>query len=127
MDPLPERGLTIIHEESWEGGLILPFARDLREGLGIGVQAEFDFVYDEEKDEHRLDFLHTVVFGLDLTEEVGVFGEYLGIASPDYQAYASVGATYAINENLQLDFGTLIGLNDAAEDFSIYPGFTLRF
>ncbi|MBT4503579.1 MAG: transporter [Gemmatimonadetes bacterium] len=116
-----------LSNEEWEGGLILPFARDLREGLGLGLQAEFDFVYDDAKDEHRLDFLHTAVIGLDLTEQVGIFGEYLGIASSDYQAYASAGATYAVNENLQLDFGTLVGLNDAAEDFSIYPGFTLRF
>jgi hypothetical protein len=118
---------TDLSNDKWEGGLILPFARDLREGLGLGAQAEFDFVYDDTKDEHRLDFLHTVVLGLDLTEKVGFFGEYLGIASSDYHAHASVGATYAVNENLQLDFGTLIGLNDTAEDFSIYPGFTLRF
>jgi hypothetical protein len=116
-----------LSNEEWEGGLILPFARDLKEGLGLGVQGEFDLVYDDAKDEHRLDFLHTVVIGLDLTEKAGVFGEYLGVASSDYQAYASAGATYAVNENLQLDFGTLVGLNDAAEDFNIYPGFTLRF
>ena len=57
---------TDVSNEKWEGGIILPFSRDLREGLGLGAQAEFDFVYDDAKDEHRLDFLHTVVFGLDL-------------------------------------------------------------
>ena len=118
---------TDVSNDEWEGGLILPFARDLQEGLGLGAQAELDLVYDAEEDEHRIDFLHTVVLGLELNEQTGVFGEYLGVAGRDYEAYVSVGATYGVNENLQLDFGALVGLSDAAEDFSIYPGFTLRF
>ena len=118
---------TDVSNDEWEGGLILPFARDLQEGLGLGAQAELDLVYDAEEDEHRIDFLHTVVLGLELNEQTGVFGEYLGVAGSDYEAYVSVGATYGVNENLQLDFGALVGLSDAAEDFSIYPGFTLRF
>ena len=116
-----------LSNEEWEGGIILPCARDLREGVGFGAQAEFDLAYDDGKGEHRLDFLHTVVFGLDLNERAGIFGEYLGVASSDYEAYASGGATYGVSENLQLDFGALIGLNDAAADFSIFPGVTFRF
>jgi len=40
---------------------------------------------------------------------------------------ACAALAVGVNENLQLDFGALVGLSDAAEDFSIYPGFTLRF
>ena len=112
-----------------EGGLIVPLAISLGERLGLGLMAEFDAVWDEEDDDYDLDFVHTASLAVDLTERVGAFVEYIGVANSDggdYRATAGVGITYALSEGLQLDLGVNAGLNNAAEDLRIFSGLTLR-
>ncbi len=110
-----------------EGGLILPFSLDLAEGIGLGLMAEFDAVHDGIGG-YDIEFVHSAVLGFDLTERLGVFTEYVGISgSSPYQAYFSTGMTLAISEDLVLDAGVQVGLNDAAEDIGVFGGFTRRF
>ena len=111
-----------------EGGLILPFSTDLADGIGLGLMAEFDAVYDEVDGDHDLEFLHSAVLGFDLTERLGLFAEYIGIASPaPYQAYLSGGLTLSLSEDLMLDCGARAGLNENSDDFGAFAGFTKRF
>jgi opacity protein-like surface antigen len=120
-----------IGNEKIEGGLIVPFAIDLAEGVGLGLMAEFDAVYDGEADDYDLEFVHTAVVGFDVTDRVGAFVEYVGVASSDssssYAASAGLGVTYALNDNCQLDCGVNVGLNDATDDLNPFVGFTIRF
>ncbi|MEM7697550.1 MAG: transporter [Verrucomicrobiota bacterium] len=119
---------TAVSSGEWEGGLIVPFAMPLTDGIGLGLMAEFDAVYDDDQDRHEFEFLHSAVLGIDLTEQLGAFVEYIGIAGEaSYEAYFSGGFTYGISENLVLDWGTTIGLNDAADDLAVFGGFTKRF
>lgn len=118
---------TAISNGEVEGGLILPFSMDLKEGLGLGLMAEIDAVHDGVND-YDLEFVHSAVLGFDLTERLGLFTEYVGVTGPSpYRAYASTGLTYSISKDLVLDTGVQIGLNDAAEDIGIFGGFTKRF
>jgi hypothetical protein len=118
---------TSMSNDKWEGGLIVPFSMDLREGLGLGLMAELDYV-DDGTGTYDFEFVHTAVLGFDLTEKLGCFIEYVGILGEDrYEAYASGGLTYSINSNLMLDCGTQVGLNDDAEDIGLFSGFTVRF
>lgn len=111
-----------------EGGLILPFGMDLADGIGLGLMAEIDAVHDDATDSHDIEFLHSAVLGFDLTESLGCFTEYIGVAGPGpYQAYFAGGFTYWINENFVLDVGTQAGLNDHSEDVGVFGGFTKRF
>ena len=118
---------TAISNGEVEGGLILPFSMDLKEGVGLGLMAEIDAVHDGVND-YDLEFVHSAVLGFDLTDRLGLFTEYVGISgTTPYQAYASTGLTYSISKDLVLDTGVQIGLNDAAEDVGIFGGFTKRF
>lgn len=114
-----------------EGGLILPFAVDVTEGMSLGLMAEFDAVYDEDDGDHDLEFVHTAVLGFDLIQRVGAFIEYVGVLGSDsstpYAASAGVGLTFALNDNCQLDCGLNFALNDAADDLNPFAGFTVRF
>lgn len=111
-----------------EGGLIIPFALDVSDSVEFGLMAEIDAVYDDELDRYDLAFVHSAVIGLDLTERVGVFTEYIGVAGPGaYQAYFAGGFTLALSEDLLLDCGTEVGLNSAAEELGVFAGFTKRF
>ena len=85
-------------------------------------------MWDDEGGDHEWEFLHTAVLGFGLTETVGLFVEYIGIAGPgDYQALASAGFTWGQTDNLQWDIGFTAGLTDAAEDFSVFQGVSFRF
>ncbi|MEM9480693.1 MAG: transporter [Verrucomicrobiota bacterium] len=119
---------TSLSNDEWEGGLIVPFSTGLTERVGLGLMAEFDAVYDDEKGDHDFEFLHTAVIGVDLTDRLGTFVEYVGITGDTpYQAYAAGGFTFAVSGDLVLDCGAQAGLNDAAEDIGVFAGFTKRF
>lgn len=119
---------TDLSNEKWEGGLILPFSIDLTEDWGLGLQSEFEYAWDDNDSDYDLEWLHTAVLGTSLTDRVGVYVEYLGIAGDHpYQAHLSGGVTYAVNELIQLDVGSVVGLNDAAEDLNVFSGFTVKF
>ena len=61
-------------------------------------------------------------------DDLGVYVEYLGVAGEvPNEAYFSGGLTLATGENFQWDLGVLLGLNSAAEDISVFQGFTWRF
>lgn len=115
---------------AWEGGLIIPFSVELNDKWGLGLQAEFASVRDDADGDYDLEFLHTAVLGYSVTDKLGVYVEYLGIASSDsnpYQSHASGGVTYAFTNTFQWDAGAVYGINDAAEDLNVFTGFTTKF
>jgi hypothetical protein len=119
---------TALSNDEWEGGLIVPFSTSLNDRVGLGLMAEFDVVYDDDTQSHEFEFLHSAVLGIDLTERLGTFVEYIGITGDTpYQAYAAGGFTFSVSDDLVLDCGTQVGLNGAAEDLGVFAGFTKRF
>jgi len=118
---------TAVSNGEVEGGLILPYSVDLADGIGLGLMAEFDAVHDGI-DDYDLEFVHSAVLGFDVTDRIGLFTEYVGVAGPGaYQAYASGGATFSLSDDLVFDAGVQVGLNGAAEDIGVFGGFTRRF
>jgi len=119
---------TAISSGEWEGGLIFPVSVELNERLGLGFQVKAARVWDGDSAAYEWDFLHTAVLGVSLTEKLGMFIEYVGVAGDGaYEASGNLGFTWAATENLQWDIAVGVGLNDAAEDLSIAQGVTFRF
>lgn len=119
---------TAVSLEEWEGGLIFPVAIELSERVGFGFQTELDRVWNEDDLTHDWDFLHSAVLGISLTDSVGMFIEYVGVAGDHpYEATANAGLTFATGENVQWDLAIGFGLNDAAEDLSLIQGVSFRF
>lgn len=112
-----------------EGGVIVPWSIDLAVGIGLGLMAEFDVVYDEEDDDYDLEFLTTAVLGIDITDALGMYIEGIGITSTDaqFQSLAGFGFTFAVDRNVVLDAGVNIGLTGDADDVNIFVGITVRF
>jgi hypothetical protein len=85
-------------------------------------------VWNEDDKTHDWDFLHSAVIGVDLTDSIGMFVEYVGVAGDhSYEATANTGLTFATGENVQWDLAIGFGLNDAAEDLSLIQGISFRF
>jgi Putative MetA-pathway of phenol degradation len=122
---------TELSGEHVEGGIILPFSVELVDRLSLGLMSEIDFVFDDEAGEYDTEFVHTAVLGIELTDALGLYLEYVGIAGSApgfrYQAAFSAGVTYGLSDDVQLDAGTRLGLNDPAEDIGFFTGFTVRF
>ncbi len=122
---------TAPSNDRWEGGIILPFAFDVAGGIGAGLMAEADFVYDEISGGYESEWVHTAVIGFDVAGGLGAFLEYMGVAGTApgfrYQASLNAGITFRVTDNVQLDAGVRVGLNDAAEDLGAFTGISVRF
>lgn len=116
-----------VSNDEWEGGLIVPFAWDFSERFGLGFQVEAGRAFDEGVG-HYWAFSHTAVLGMAVTDQLGAFIEYVGTTSElPYQSQVSGGITFQVNEDVQFDFGGLIGLNDHSDDVTVFSGLTWRF
>ncbi len=114
-----------------EGGLIFPFSTDLAEGVGLGLMFEVDFVFDAADDGYDTQFVTTGVVGFDVTDELGVYVEGIGITSTDsdvdFRGLLGLGTTYGLSANVVLDAGVNIGLTGDADDVNLFSGITIRF
>ena len=112
------------------GGLIFPLAlQDLPGGFDLGTMAEFDI--SREDGSSRVSFLHSVTCGHELLNpKLGGYVEYVGVAplhgGQPYLAYLDVGATYAVNLDLQLDAGINVGLSRGTDDLTLFAGVSFR-
>ena len=85
---------------------------------------KFDVVYNEITQGHEFSHLHTVVLGIDLTDRLGTFIEYIGIVGETpYEAYGSGGFAFSVSDHLILDCGAQIGLNRARRGTWIFCRF----
>lgn len=125
--PTARDGLGNVHVE---GGLIVPVGYDLGRGWGMGAMLEFAAVHDDIDRDHNFELVHSAVLGRDLFGPVGMYGEYVGIASSDkdyhYRAYAGTGITLGLTDSIQFDVGTNIGLTRASDDINVFVGVTAR-
>jgi hypothetical protein len=112
--------------DEFEGGVIVPFAASLPHDFSLGLMAEFDFVEGDDGG-HDLVFVHTASLGHDLFRDLAGYVEYVGAAGDgDYTASLGAGLTYALTDDVQLDGGVLVGLNEAAEDLAVFAGTSFR-
>ena len=114
-----------------EGGLILPLAIDLGDGWGLGLMTELDLLADSADDGHHLEWINTVVLGRDLTSHLGAYLEFFSGHSyedgADWMAQASLGFTYALGDDVQLDAGCNFGVTRDAPDAQPFAGLSLRY
>lgn len=113
-----------------EGGLILPLALALPGGWGLGLMTEFDVLADADGSGHHLAWINSVALGRDLTSRLGGYIEFFSAhrydTGTDWMAQASLGFTYAINGDTQLDGGCNFGVTRGAPDVQPFLGFTVR-
>ena len=114
-----------------EGGMIVPFAVNLTEGIGLGLMFETDFVYDEMDAGYDTEFIGTGALGFDLTDRLGAYVEGIAISSTDsdvdFQGILGLGITYGISENMVLDAGVNLRLTGDVDDVNLFTGITFRF
>jgi Putative MetA-pathway of phenol degradation len=117
--------------DSVEGGLIVPFAFELPAGWSVGVMAEFDFLRNTNNDGYHTEFVNTVSFGHDIVGDLAGYVELVSVATTetgaDWRGFLSMGLTYGLCPDSQLDLGVIVGMNRAAEDMNPFLGFSFRY
>ncbi|MEO7795261.1 MAG: transporter, partial [Thermoanaerobaculia bacterium] len=102
-----------------------------RVGLGWNVAYEASSFEDAERVRHTLSrFLYTGTLGFSLAPRWGAFIELFGDLPASDSAPAAHtfdgGVTFLATPALQLDFAAGVGLNDAAPDWFVGAGLSLR-
>lgn len=114
-----------------EGGLIVPLAVDLGNGLGLGLMTEVDILKEESGSGYAPTFINSATVSFELTERLGLYTEVFVERSTESCAETIVtfdtGLTYAVTDNLQLDTGVNVGLTDVADDLNVFAGLSQRF
>lgn len=110
-----------------QGGIVFPFAWQLKEGLGFGSQAEMDIVKEDDNNYH-VDFLYSATCSKSISSKVNVFAE--GVASistyrNNTDVYANGGIIFSISENVNVDAGINYGVNRGADKI-FFTGFSFR-
>ena len=115
----------------------LAFANELGDGVGIGynVGVEWNTECDPRAadacvEQTFADYVYTVAFGFAVSERLSAFAESFGtVEFNDGRTSAHAldgGFTYLLRDNLQLDASGGIGLNDAAGDWFVGAGVSVR-
>ncbi len=111
--------------------LILAHTLTDRVGLGYNVGMEWESSLDESLRSRTLsNYLYTLALGVGLTDRWGsfveVFGE-IGASAPGTPVHSfDGGITYLLRPNFQLDFAAGVGLSEAADDWFLGAGFSIR-
>jgi len=100
---------------------------DLGYNLGLAWGTDFG---DENERSTLSSYLYTIALGIGLSERLGAFVEFFGeipaSASGGPAHSFDGGLTYLVRDNLQLDLAAGLGLSDAADDWFVGLGVTVR-
>lgn len=113
-----------------EYGVIIPLSVSLGDRWGLGLMTEIDYVNSDDGGKEVV-LVNSITVGHDLTDAVGVYVEFFSEIpvenSRDWVGFTSVGFTYALTDNVQLDTGINFGVTDAADDLNPFLGISVRF
>jgi hypothetical protein len=115
----------------WTGGVRLPAAIPLADGLSLGLTPEIDMLRDAAGGGTHLALVGVASLGRTFGK-TSLDAELWGSADDDpagrtYQATFDLTAALAVGDNAQLDAGANFGLNHATPDVEVYVGVSRRF
>jgi len=112
-------------------GLNWLYTWELTENIAVAGNTQFNRSLDDTG-EGYIQFAQSAACALSLTDEVGVYTEWYtffpsGAESAPVEHYFNGGFTWLINNDLQWDIRAGTGLTEAADDFFVGTGFSIRF
>jgi hypothetical protein len=105
--------------------LVFTMSHSLTETFGLGYNLGAEWNLERE----HLEPFYTIALGADVSDRIGTYIELFGGWDPDSDAAHSfdAGLGWLVQENLQLDLAGGAGLTEAAPDYFIGAGFSIRF
>ena len=114
-----------------EGGLIIPLAISVSERVGLGLMAVFVVSHDNAGGDYGMEFVNSVTCGIDITDRLGGYLEFVSVSSTHeetaWEGYVNSGLTFAVTDDLVLDAGLGVGVNEEAQDIVPFVGVSFRY
>ncbi len=114
-----------------EPGLNLVYAWELNDFISIAASTQGNRSIDDTGRSY-LEIAQSFNISYTLTEQLGTFTEWFvlipsGANTAQTEHYFDAGFTYLINNNLQFDISAGVGLNEAAINYFVGAGVSIRF
>lgn len=123
---IPNTGASLFESEYFGADFRINGEYSLNEAMSFG--ANLGVAWSGAEYGNNAVGIYTAVIGMSLSEKLGAFAELYGFlpkeGKNDHRWDA--GLTYAVNEDLQLDFSTGVGLSKVSPDFFISLGLSIR-
>jgi len=128
---LPTGGAAI-GAGDWGAGVLLPFGFNLGKAVELDFTPEVDAAVDQDGSGRHLAFGGVVGLSTALTGRLGLTAELAARRDQDpfgtgTTALASLSLAYRPGADIQLDVGSVAGLNRASPDVELYVGVARRF
>lgn len=127
---LPTADKTLGGSGDIEGGVILPFALSVSDSIGAGLMVQVNALKDSN-DGYSPEYVVSGTLGFDVMPQIGAYVELYASKFDDIgektQATFDLGMTYSPEDNLQLDAGANLGLNDDTDDMQLFVGVSRRW
>jgi len=123
--------------DQFTAGEVLPglnwiYSWEINDFISTGGSTQFNRAIDEVTTNAFTEWAQSWTVSYTLTEKVGAYTEWFAFfpqsaetAKPEY--YFNGGFTYLINNNVQWDIRAGVGLNEAADDYFVGTGISIRF
>lgn len=123
---IPNTGAGFFESEYLGADFRINGEYSLNEAMSFG--ANLGVAWSGAEDGNYAVGIYTAVIGMSLSDKLGAFAELYGFlpkeGKNDHRWDA--GLTYAVNEDLQFDFSTGVGLSKVSPDFFISLGLSIR-
>ena len=121
--------------ERFDPSVRLSFAHTLTDKLSLGYNAGVEWSSDQERGLDNIvsqsEFIYTVALGRSLSDRLGAFiesyGSFGGSVGGPAEHSVDCGLTYLVKNLIQLDVAGGVGISDAAPDWFIGAGISLRY
>ncbi|WP_372751452.1 transporter [Labilibaculum sp.] len=123
---IPHSGSSTFENENLGADIRVTGDYFLNEAMSLGMN--LGVAWSGVEDEDYAVGVYTAVVGISLSQKLGAFAELYGFlpneGKNDHRWDA--GMTYSVNDDLQLDFSTGIGLSEVSPDFFLSLGLSIR-
>ena len=124
-------GKSALRNGKTEGGVIIPLAVALPGGWGMGLMTEVDWVRNDDGS-CGTEWVNSITFSHEIIpDKLGGYVEFFTVVGDEpgfeWQGQVDLGFTYAMAENVQLDFGCNFGVTRSAPDYQPFAGVSVRF
>lgn len=108
------------------------YSWDLTDSLSFAGSTQFNRTIDEGSGDEYTQWAQSLTVGTSLTDTVGAYTEWFAFFPDDadtdpVQHFLNGGFTKLFGNNVQWDIRAGLGLNEAADDFFVGTGLSLRF
>lgn len=108
------------------------YAWEVNDCVSTGGSSQFNRAVDSATNEGYVEFAQSWTVAYSLTDTVGAYTEWFALfpSSADTERpehFFNGGFTYLLSNDIQLDVRAGVGLNDAADDYFVGSGATVRF